>query len=159
MINGGREVGPTAVLAFKKEGYKLSDFGIKDMVGNFLFPGFWKLCFKYWRTGLKEMRNSFFKSLYTYEVKKLISEITTADLIETGTGVRAQAVDNNGKLIDDFYFVEQRNALHVLNAPSPAATASLAIGDRIATMILESTNRKRFQGERFVEQSSFFDGV
>ncbi|MFH1994421.1 MAG: L-2-hydroxyglutarate oxidase [Nitrospinota bacterium] len=139
MINGDREVGPTAVLAFKKEGYKLSDFDIKDMVGNFLFIGFWKLCFKYWKIGFKEMRNSFFKSLYTYEVKKLIPEITTADLIETGAGVRAQAVDNNGKLIDDFYFVEQRNALHVLNAPSPAATASLAIGDRIATMVLEYT--------------------
>lgn len=131
MIKGGIEAGPNAVLAFKREGYRRNDFNLSDTFDTLTWPGFWKIAGKYGATGLGEVYRSLFKTAFTKALQKLIPEINPADLIKGGTGVRAQACDRNGKLIDDFDILRNKRIVHVRNAPSPAATSCLAIGKYI----------------------------
>ncbi len=132
MIDGKVEAGPNAVLAFKREGYKKTDFSLTDTLETFTWPGFIKVAKKYWRTGFGEFYRSFSKAAFVKALQRLLPEITADDLEPGGSGVRAQACDVTGGLLDDFYIEKGRRIIHVLNAPSPAATASLAIGETIA---------------------------
>lgn len=132
MINGGVEAGPNAVLAFKREGYTRWSFSMRDMLGLGLFPGSWRMARKYWRTGLGEFHRSFSKRAFVRALRKLLPAIEGDDLLEAGAGVRAQAVEPSGALVDDFRIIESERMVHVLNAPSPAATASISIGRYIA---------------------------
>lgn len=143
MINGGVEAGPNAVLALAREGYHKSDFRPGELWQTLSFKGFWAMAGKYWRTGLGEFHRSFSKPAFVRALKKLLPEITDADLIPGGAGVRAQAVAATGALVDDFVITQSRNAIHVLNAPSPGATASLAIGESIAEMAAEAFALKK----------------
>jgi len=136
MINGERECGPNAVLSFKREGYTKTSFNLLDTFETFTWSGFHKLIKKYWRTGLGEFYRSYNKKAFVRALKKLIPEVTGDDLEPGGAGVRAQACLKDGKLIDDFYIVEDEKTIHVCNAPSPAATASLSIGDFISYKVL-----------------------
>jgi L-2-hydroxyglutarate oxidase len=138
MINGQVECGPNAVFAFKKEGYKKFDFSFSESFDSLFWPGFRKVARKYWRTGLGEFYRSFSKKAFVKALQKLLPEIEENDLIPAAAGVRAQACDKDGGLLDDFYILENKNILHVCNAPSPAATSSLAIGDYIANKVLIS---------------------
>ena len=135
MIHGGVEAGPNAVLAFAREGYRKSQISPRDLFDTFAYPGFWLLMRRHWRMGIDEMRRSFSKKLFCESLQKLVPAIQIEDLDTGGAGIRAQAVFPNGELAQDFHFVERANALHVLNAPSPAATASLAIGAVIAQSV------------------------
>jgi len=137
MINGGIEAGPNAVLAFKREGYRKSLFNLVELGETLSYPGFLKVASKYWKTGLGEMYRSFSKSAFTQALQKLIPEITENDLTPGGAGVRAQACDRHGGLVDDFLILEEKAAINVCNAPSPAATSSLAIGDHISNLALK----------------------
>ncbi|MBS1271108.1 MAG: L-2-hydroxyglutarate oxidase LhgO [Candidatus Marinimicrobia bacterium] len=137
MIHGGIEAGPNAVLAFKREGYTKLSFSIKDTLATFGYSGFWKLAGQYWQTGLGEFYRSFSKSAFVQALQKLIPKIQSEDLIAGGAGVRAQALDKDGNLIDDFHILQEKGMIHVLNAPSPAATASLSIGQTIADIAQE----------------------
>lgn len=137
MMKGGVEAGPNAVLAFKREGYKKTDFSITDSWQTFTWPGFMKISMKYWKTGLGEMYRSISKAAFTKALQRLIPEITEDDLIPGGAGIRAQACDKNGGLLDDFSIVEKPGMINVLNAPSPAATSSLSIGGTLADMALK----------------------
>jgi L-2-hydroxyglutarate oxidase len=136
MIHGGVEAGPNAVLAFQREGYKKSDINLKELAQTLAWPGFQKVAAKYWETGLGEMYRSFSKSAFTKALQALVPEIQEADLEPGGAGVRAQACDRTGGLLDDFAIVETDKAINVLNAPSPAATSSLAIGKTIVERAL-----------------------
>jgi L-2-hydroxyglutarate oxidase len=140
MIDGKVEAGPNAVLAFKREGYKKTDINLKDTMEIFGWKGFQKVILKYWKIGLGEFYRSFSKEAFTRALQRLIPEIKENDLIPGGAGVRAQACDDKGNLIDDFYFVEEDKIIHVCNAPSPAATASLSIGNYIAEKVFERIN-------------------
>lgn len=135
MISGGIEAGPNAVFAFKKEGYKRSDFNFKEFISSLLWPGFQKVMFKYWKTGLGEMYRSFSKTAFTKALQRLIPELKEEHLVESPAGVRAQACDRTGGLLDDFKLITERRAIHVINAPSPAATSSLSIGKTIADLV------------------------
>jgi len=137
MINGGIEAGPNAVLAFKREGYRKSLFNLVELGESLAWPGFQKVAAKYWRTGFGEMYRSFSKSAFTTALQKLLPDITESDLTPGGAGVRAQACDRNGGLIDDFLILEESNAINVCNAPSPAATSSLSIGDHVSDLALD----------------------
>ena len=134
MIKGGVEAGPNAVLAFKREGYTKKDFSVKDLSQMFFFPGFWKMASKYYRMGFEEFYRSFNKKAFVKALQKLVPEISENDVVPGGAGVRAQALTNDGKLVDDFRIVETERTMHVLNAPSPAATASISIGNKVAEM-------------------------
>ena len=136
-ITGEMEAGPNAVFAFKREGYKKSDISIGEMFDALFWPGFIKVMCKYWRMGLGEFHRSYSKSAFTRALQKLSPEVQKSDLAPGGSGVRAQACTRDGKLIDDFLIVQDKLMINVLNAPSPAATASLAIGETIAQMIAE----------------------
>ena len=136
MAKGGVEAGPNAVLAFKREGYRKRDISFSELTETLMWPGFQRVASKYWRTGLGEMYRSFSKAAFTRALQKLIPEITEQDLGPGGAGVRAQACDRTGGLVDDFMFQESENAIHVLNAPSPAATSSLSIGETISEMVI-----------------------
>ena len=136
MVKGGIEAGPNAVLAFKREGYKKSDFSFRDSYETLTWPGFHTIAKKYWRTGLGEFHRSFSKTAFVTALQKLLPEITIDDIEVGGSGVRAQACERDGGLVDDFLFVEEKLVLHVCNAPSPAATSSLAIGETISKIIL-----------------------
>jgi L-2-hydroxyglutarate oxidase len=142
MINGGVEAGPNAVLAFKREGYKKTDFSFRDILEMKLYPGFWKMAAKYYKTGFQEFRRSFSKELFIKSLQKLIPEIQYDDIEVGGTGVRAQALEPDGKLVDDFRIVEAERMVHVLNAPSPAATASLSIGKTISKTVIMRFNEE-----------------
>ena len=135
MIKGGVEAGPNAVLAFKREGYSRTDFSFSDVLQMASFPGFWKMASKHYKMGFKEYYRSLVKSSFVHSLQKLIPEITGDDIEPGGAGVRAQALERDGSLTDDFRIVETKDMVHVLNAPSPAATASLSIGDKIAMLI------------------------
>lgn len=124
--------GPNAVPAFKREGYLRSDFSVRDMADTLTFPGFWRLAGSFWRTGLAETRRSFNMTTFARETQRLVPSISKDHLRPAPSGVRAQAVDRSGKLLDDFFILQDERMIHVLNAPSPAATASLAIGEHIA---------------------------
>ncbi|MBI3912930.1 MAG: L-2-hydroxyglutarate oxidase [Chloroflexi bacterium] len=132
---GGVECGPNAVLAFAREGYRKTDFNARDLMDAASYSGFWHLIARHWRMAASELQRSLSKNLFAASLQKLVPEIQAADLEAGGAGVRAQAIDAQGNLVEDFLFIEHANALHVLNAPSPAATASLAIGDVIADKI------------------------
>ena len=134
--NGDIEAGPNAVLAFSKEGYKWTDINFVDLTKVLTFPGMLKLGKKYFRTGISEMYRSLNKNIFVKEIQKLINGVDLSDIKQIPSGVRAQAVDKDGNLVDDFLFEEGENSLHVLNSPSPAATASLAIGESIVSKIL-----------------------
>ena len=134
--NGDIEAGPNAVLAFSKEGYKWTDINFVDLTKVLTFPGMLKLGKKYFRTGISEMYRSLNKKIFVKEIQKLINGVNLKDIKQIPSGVRAQAVDKDGNLVDDFLFEEGENSLHVLNSPSPAATASLAIGKSIVSKIL-----------------------
>ena len=127
--------GPNAVPALKREGYRRSDFSARDVFDTLAFPGFWRLIAGFWRTGLAETRRSLSSALFARQVQALVPEVSTRDLIPHPSGVRAQAVDRSGRLLDDFHVLQKPNMIHVLNAPSPAATAALAIGDRLADLV------------------------
>jgi L-2-hydroxyglutarate oxidase LhgO len=135
--DGGIEAGPNAVLAYAREGYRHSIVNGGDLWNTLTFKGFWAMTGKYWRTGFGELYRSLSKRAFVRALQKLLPEITEQDLVPGGSGVRAQAVAANGALVDDFVIKESRNAIHVLNAPSPGATASLAIGQSIAAMAAE----------------------
>ncbi|MCO4819677.1 MAG: L-2-hydroxyglutarate oxidase [Bacteroidetes bacterium] len=134
MMNGHIEAGPNAVLAFRREGYKKRDIHFGELLESLMWPGFQKVAKKYWRTGLGEMYRSFSKKAFTKALQKLIPEITADDLVTAEAGVRAQACDKTGGLLDDFKIIEKHGAIHVVNAPSPAATSSLAIGKTVAEL-------------------------
>jgi (S)-2-hydroxyglutarate dehydrogenase len=133
-VSGGIEVGPNAVLAWRREGYKRGDFDLADVMTMLRFPGFRRMVQRYWRSGLAEYYRSFDKSAFVRDAQKLLPELRKEDLAPGGSGVRAQAVDRAGNLIDDFCLVRAGNIIHVLNVPSPAATASLAIARVIADL-------------------------
>ncbi|MAT58424.1 MAG: L-2-hydroxyglutarate oxidase [Ignavibacteriae bacterium] len=137
MIDGGVEAGPNAVLAFKREGYKKSDIDLKEIVEIFTWPGFQIVAKKYWKTGFGEFYRSFSKKAFVKALQRLIPEIQEDDLIPGGSGVRAQACDKTGGLLDDFSIIKNKRIVHVCNAPSPAATSSLAIGEHITSEVLE----------------------
>jgi L-2-hydroxyglutarate oxidase len=136
MIKGGVEAGPNAVLALKREGYSRSDISIKDVIQMAAFPGFWKMAAKHYRMGFEEYYRSFSKAAFVNSLKQLIPEITEKDIEPGGAGVRAQALERDGQFTDDFRIIEADRMIHVLNAPSPAATASLSIGDKISELII-----------------------
>jgi len=136
MKKGGVEAGPNAVLAFRREGYSKSQINLKELAETLAWPGFQKVAAKYWQTGLGEMYRSFSKAAFTKALQILIPEIQESDLVTGGAGVRAQACDRTGGLLDDFAIRESEYAINVLNAPSPAATSSLAIGGTVAAMAL-----------------------
>ena len=137
MMKGGVEAGPNAVLAFRREGYKKSQINLKELTESLAWPGFQKVAAKYWQTGFGEMYRSFSKAAFTKALQELIPEIQESDLVEGGAGVRAQACDRTGGLLDDFSIRESAHAINVLNAPSPAATSSLAIGGTVAKLALK----------------------
>ncbi|PMD94382.1 hydroxyglutarate oxidase [Siphonobacter sp. BAB-5405] len=137
MIGGGVEAGPNAVLAFRREGYKKLDINFKELWETFAWPGFQKVAAKYWQTGLGEMYRSFSKAAFTKALQELIPDIQEHDLIPGGAGVRAQACDRTGGLLDDFAILEDEKVINVLNAPSPAATSSLSIGLTVSEMALK----------------------
>jgi len=140
MIDGAREAGPNAVLSFKREGYHKTSFSLKDTWDTFTYPGFLHLGTKYMKMGLGEFYRSYSKQAFVRALQKLIPEIQSIDIVPGGAGVRAQALEKSGKLVDDFHIVEAENMIHVLNAPSPAATASISIGNKIAAMALKNFN-------------------
>jgi L-2-hydroxyglutarate oxidase len=139
MVGGGVECGPNAVLAFKREGYRKSDVDARDLLEVIANPGFRKLAARHWRMGLGEFHRSFSKRAFVKALRKLVPGIDGASLTAAGSGVRAQALRPDGSLVDDFFFADGNRSLHVLNAPSPAATASLAIGEEIANRYAQRT--------------------
>jgi len=140
MIDGGIEAGPNAVLAFAREGYKKMQISLPELTETLMWPGFQKVAAKYWKTGFGEMYRSFSKSAFTKALQKLIPEIQTGDLESGGAGIRAQACDRTGGLSDDFLIYENDIAVNICNAPSPAATSSLAIGDTVSDIIIKRLN-------------------
>lgn len=140
MIKGGTECGPNAVFVFKREGYGKTDFSMRDTLEAFSFGGTWKFFAKHWRFGLDEYRRAFSKKLFLERLRALIPSLEMDDLVPGRAGVRAMALAPEGEMIDDFKIEYNGNAIHVLNAPSPAATASLAIGTAIEQMASERFN-------------------
>ena len=140
MIGGGVEVGPNALLAFKREGYSIKDFSFRDISQMLAYNGFRKMASKYYKTGFAEFHRSLSKTAFVKAIKMLVPEIESSDIEKSGAGVRAQAVDPSGNLVDDFRIVETKKMIHVLNAPSPAATASISIGNHIAALAKSSYN-------------------
>jgi L-2-hydroxyglutarate oxidase len=138
MIAGGVEAGPNAVLAFKRHGYRKNSFSLRDTAQFALYPGFWAMGLKFWRMGLGEFYRSFSKRAFVKALQRLVPEIQAGDLVPGGAGVRAQALEPNGFLADDFRIKEAERMVHVLNAPSPAATASISIGESIAALALKN---------------------
>jgi L-2-hydroxyglutarate oxidase len=132
MTDGNIHCGPNAVLALKREGYHKTDFNLRDLTQTLTYGGFWRLILPNWREGMREIWRSLSKSAFTRSLQRLIPEVQRDDLVPTYAGVRAQAIGHDGKMVDDFLIVPGPNALHVCNAPSPAATASLPIGREIA---------------------------
>jgi L-2-hydroxyglutarate oxidase len=136
LIHGGIEAGPNAVLAFAREGYRKSDINLADLADALSYVGLWRFLARYPRMCFEELRRSFSKRLFCESLQKLVPEIRESDLETGGAGVRAQALAPSGELVQDFHFARQENALHVLNAPSPAATAALAIGEEIVSELM-----------------------
>ena len=133
-VDGLVEAGPNAVLALCRTGYKRSSFNFGDTISMVGYRGFWKMALRYGTTGVGEMIRSLSDKFLVRAVQRLVPDLTDGDLRRTGAGVRAQAVDRDGHLVDDFRVVDVERMVHVLNAPSPAATASLRIGERIAEL-------------------------
>ena len=144
-IGGGVHAGPNAVLSFKREGYHRCDFDLLEACSTALFPGFWKMAARYWKTGAAEFYRSWSKHAFTQSTQKLMPGLNEEDLEPGGSGVRAQALDSSGNLLDDFYFAWHKRMLHVGNVPSPAATASLVIGREIVAKLEENADLRRVQ--------------
>ena len=136
MIEGGVEAGPNAVFAFKREGYKKTDINFPELFEALAWPGFRKVAAKYWKTGMGEYYRSFSKAAFTKALQELIPEIQSDDLVPGGAGVRAQACEYDGGLLDDFSIIENKGAINICNAPSPAATSSLSIGQTVSERVL-----------------------
>jgi (S)-2-hydroxyglutarate dehydrogenase len=130
-VSGKVDAGPNAVLALRREGYRHTDLNLRDLASSFAFPGFWRMAAKHWRSGLDEVHRSFSKPAFVRALQRLVPGVREEDLVPNGSGVRAQALKRDGTLVDDFQFVQSQKMLHVLNVPSPAATASLLIGRAI----------------------------
>jgi (S)-2-hydroxyglutarate dehydrogenase len=141
-VYGGVEAGPNAVLGFAREGYKKTDINLRELAEILSYPAFWKLAGKNWRIGIEEIKRSFSKGAFVRSLKRLVPEVTEGDLYSVSAGVRAQAMMKDGRFIDDFLVVEGKNSLHVLNAPSPAATASIPIGEVIAERVPQPPGRR-----------------
>lgn len=139
MIDGSVHAGPNAVLSLKREGYKKTDFDLKDFAEVMAYPGFWKLASKHADEGIREIVRSFSKAAFVKSLQRLIPEVRSEDVVPTHAGVRAQALMNNGSLVDDFLIVNGEQSIHVLNAPSPAATSSLEIGREVASQVVNAT--------------------
>jgi L-2-hydroxyglutarate oxidase len=144
MIDGSVHAGPNAVLSFKREGYRKTDFDLRDLTEVLTYPGFWKLAAKHADEGIREIVRSFIKAAFVRSLQRLIPEVQADDLVPTHAGVRAQALMSDGKLVDDFLIVKGRNSFHVCNAPSPAATSSLEIGKAIAEQMSSQSHLKPF---------------
>lgn len=142
MISGEVDAGPNAVLSFKREGYKKTDFNAKDLIESLSFPGLWKMAGKFAKEGLDEYVRSFSKKQFTKSLQELIPEIQEDDLIPAPAGVRAQALKSDGNMVDDFHIIMGKRTIHVCNAPSPAATASIEIGKEVVNRIPEQLNLK-----------------
>jgi L-2-hydroxyglutarate oxidase len=138
-ISGKVDAGPNAVLALQREGYRHSDVSLHDLASSVAFPGFWRMAAQHWRSGLHEFHRSLSKAAFVRALHKLLPEVREEDLVRGGSGVRAQALRRDGTLVDDFQFVQSGKILHVLNVPSPAATASLMIGRTIVDTAFGST--------------------
>ncbi len=136
MITGGIECGPNAVFSFKREGYTTTSFNFKDTVQALRFKGTWKLFAKHWRKGLDEYKRAFSKKLFVKELSKMMPSLSLTDVEPARSGVRAQMLDTFGNMVDDFKIIEKNGTIHVLNAPSPAATSCLAIADEIVAKAL-----------------------
>ncbi|MEE8523964.1 MAG: L-2-hydroxyglutarate oxidase [Thermoanaerobaculia bacterium] len=134
-LDGRLEAGPNAILALKREGYRRTSFSLRDTLDTLAYPGFWRLAGRFWRTGVDEVVRSLVKRRFVAALRRLVPAIRTEDVRRAGSGVRAQAVDRQGGLVDDFRIVEAKRSVHVLNAPSPGATASIAIGRHIAERV------------------------
>jgi L-2-hydroxyglutarate oxidase len=134
-VQGGVEAGPNAVLGLAREGYKKTDINLSELVEIVSYPAFWRLARENWRMGAEEIRRSFSKKAFVRSLGRLVPEIEEVDLYPVSAGVRAQAMMKDGRFIDDFLIVEGKNSLHILNAPSPAATASIPIGEAIAERV------------------------
>jgi L-2-hydroxyglutarate oxidase len=139
-INGGIEAGPNAVLAFKREGYRFLQTSIPDLLSYAGYAGFWRMAARYWKMAVEEYYRSLSKAAFVRALQKLVPELGFNDVHRGGAGVRAQALSPNGTLVDDFLIAEAEGMIHVLNAPSPAATASISIGQTIASMALTNFN-------------------
>lgn len=137
-ISGKVDAGPNAVLALAREGYRHTDVSLRDLASSLIFPGFWRMASQNWRYGMDEWRRSLSKKAFVRALQRLLPEVTADDLVPGGSGVRAQALKPDGSLVDDFQFVPSGRVLHVLNVPSPAATASLAIGKAIVDSAVEN---------------------
>ena len=137
-VTGKVDAGPNAVFALAREGYRHSDISVRDLAASLAFPGFWRMARQHWRNGIEEYRRSLSKPMFVRALQRLLPEIGEGDLIPGGSGVRAQAVKPDGTLVDDFQFFASGKVLHVLNVPSPAATASLVIGKTIVQMAADS---------------------
>jgi hypothetical protein len=137
-VRGEVEAGPNAVLAVAREGYSKGDFNLTDAMETLTYPGFWAMARRYSRVGLRELYRSWSKAVFVRDLQRLIPEITGKDVEPGGSGVRAQALNRRGEILDDFSIVATRRAIHVLNAPSPGATASLAIGEHVAGLAVSS---------------------
>jgi L-2-hydroxyglutarate oxidase len=135
MVGGGVEAGPNAVLALARHGYRWRNVSPRDCAGLLGYRGFWRMARAQWRTGLMELHRSLSKARFVTDLRRLIPAITADDVVPARSGVRAQAVDPTGRLLDDFHIVAVERMVHVLNAPSPAATASIAIGRHIAGIV------------------------
>jgi L-2-hydroxyglutarate oxidase len=138
MIHGGVEAGPNAVLALKREGYHRWSFSLRDMLQLLRYRGFWRMAYRYGKTGMGELYRSFSKRAFLKALQRLLPELRLDDLRPAGAGVRAQAVEPTGALVDDFRIIKAERIIHVLNAPSPAATASISIGRTLAGMAAET---------------------
>jgi len=136
-ISGSIEAGPNALLALRREGYTGASVDLREAAETLGFSGFWKMARRYWRMGLAEQYRSWVKSSFVKSLQKMVPELEESDLVPGGSGVRAQAVDKNGNLLDDFHFVQRGRMIHVCNVPSPAATASLEIGREIVDMLVQ----------------------
>ena len=137
-ISGKVDAGPNAVFALAREGYRHRDINLRDIASSLAFPGFWRMARQHWRSGFDEFRRSLLKPLFVRALQRLVPEVSAEDLVPGSAGVRAQALKSDGTLVDDFQFVPSGKVLHVLNVPSPAATASLTIGKAIVDMAIES---------------------
>ncbi len=144
-VEGGVEAGPNAVLGFAREGYKKTDVKLKDLAEVISYPAFWRLAAKNWRTGAGEVLRSLSKSAFVRGLQRLVPEVEAEDLVPTEAGVRAQALKKDGTLVDDFHIVEGERSVHVLNAPSPAATACIPIGEAIVERV---SNLLKFRSTR-----------
>lgn len=142
MIKGGVEAGPNAVLAFAREGYRKRDVSLRDLIEIVTYRGFWRFLLRYPRVCWDELRRSYSKDLFCLSLQRLVPEVRREDLEQGGAGVRAQALAYSGELLQDFHLVRQRAALHVLNAPSPGATACLAIADEVIDRITDAIDSR-----------------